>query len=457
MSQPAPPPLRLLIGFAEEDRAQKDEFCKHLAVLQRAGKVEPWSIDQVRAGDNSRAVLDHAISEADLVILLVSSSLLASSGAQDAERLDILARSLAAGKRVIPIILKTCLWRKHPLLHELEPLPAGGKPILVNKGNARDQAYTDVIAAIAKYSSERHAGDSADRQGSHGDADPSGVGRRKRVPVWAAAVAIIALMAIVAAASPWLANTLRPAPTGSPSPTKTASPVPSNSQTFNHEPKHTDTPEAEVHEETGSDNNVPPRRARYEFFILKQAYEWVFESTAVARLNGRDADIRAYILGARFRSHLDCSVGLVGLGLASEEGVDGEEVGRARARAKQLTDWFDEIPNPPPILPLYKYILGKYENTGARIEDKGAKTGWQRKAVIISIIDQQEGVDHQGAALDALKRLGSGWLRADRESDPPKGRIEGYTLYPQFEWLPISTDRPSKVLRPPPGCQRFFP
>jgi len=57
------------------------------------------------------------------------------------------------GLRVVPIIIRPCLWQSEPILKDLLALPLDGKAVITfSKNNGeRDQVWTDIAKAIENH------------------------------------------------------------------------------------------------------------------------------------------------------------------------------------------------------------------------------------------------------------------------------------------------------------------
>ncbi|WP_437968159.1 toll/interleukin-1 receptor domain-containing protein [Sorangium sp. So ce260] len=141
-------PLRLLICFSPEDRELKDQLARHLQVLARFARIELWSAEQIRAGAETHREVEQAIDRADVALLLLSSEFLASDTLLNVELPQLQQRHSSGRLRVIPVLLRSCLWDLHPWLKKLHPLPKGGKPIGSFSGEERDAALTEVAREI---------------------------------------------------------------------------------------------------------------------------------------------------------------------------------------------------------------------------------------------------------------------------------------------------------------------
>lgn len=142
--------IRLLVrhSAAKEDIVLTEDVLRHLDVLKRFAGVDVWSDARIRAGDETRRGIERAIDGADLALLLLSVDFFASDFLQDFEVPRLLERHRTGKLRVVPVILRSCLWEVHPWLKELDPLPKDREPIASRQGDARDRALTELAREI---------------------------------------------------------------------------------------------------------------------------------------------------------------------------------------------------------------------------------------------------------------------------------------------------------------------
>lgn len=62
----------------------------------------------------------------------------------------MLQRRLKEGMRVIPIIIRPCMWSSEPVLKDLQALPKDGKAVITfpEETGERDQVWTDIAKAL---------------------------------------------------------------------------------------------------------------------------------------------------------------------------------------------------------------------------------------------------------------------------------------------------------------------
>ena len=143
---------KVFISYAHEDEPFKDKLDKMMAGMKRRGVIETWQDRLIEPGDDWYESIQTAMNDTDMALLLVSSDFIDSSFINNEEVPKLLKRRESEGMRVIPIIVRPCLWKSEPMLPKLNVLPKDGKPVITfeKENGARDQAWTDIAKAIEK-------------------------------------------------------------------------------------------------------------------------------------------------------------------------------------------------------------------------------------------------------------------------------------------------------------------
>ncbi|HEX5736157.1 MAG TPA: TIR domain-containing protein [Blastocatellia bacterium] len=150
-------PLKVFISYSHKDEKFKDELVTMLAGLQRRGVVDTWQDRRIEAGDEWHTLIQDAMNSCDLALLLVSPDYLASRFIQDEEQPKLLQRRQEIGLRVMPIIVRQCLWRGEPVLKDVHALPTDGRPVITfsKKNGDRDQVWADIATVVEKRAIEK--------------------------------------------------------------------------------------------------------------------------------------------------------------------------------------------------------------------------------------------------------------------------------------------------------------
>jgi tetratricopeptide (TPR) repeat protein len=145
-SQPAKP-VELFFSYSHKDEKLRDELEAHLAMLKREGVICGWHDRKITAGKGWDGKIREHLNSADVILLLVSSTFLASDYCYDNEVNRAMERHLAGDGVVIPVILRPCDWTHAPF-SALQALPKNARPVFSWK--SRDDAFLDVVEGIRR-------------------------------------------------------------------------------------------------------------------------------------------------------------------------------------------------------------------------------------------------------------------------------------------------------------------
>ncbi|QLC22864.1 toll/interleukin-1 receptor domain-containing protein [Parasphingopyxis sp. CP4] len=137
----------VFVSYSHEDEALRDEFEVHLSMLKRDEAISVWHDRRMLPGDAIDDVISSYLSDADIVVLLVSPQFLDSYYCYEKEMLAALDQHEKGISRVIAVILRPCDWQSAPFAGTLVA-PTDGKP--VTKWPSSDDAFLDVVQSIRR-------------------------------------------------------------------------------------------------------------------------------------------------------------------------------------------------------------------------------------------------------------------------------------------------------------------
>lgn len=137
----------VFFSYSHKDEALRDELESHLALLKNQGLIDAWYDRRIVAGDEVDDTIFSKLETADIILLLVSSDFISSPYCYSREMMRAMARHEAGEARVIPVILRHCVWQGAPF-GKLLAAPRDGKP--VTSWPDRDEALADVARQVAK-------------------------------------------------------------------------------------------------------------------------------------------------------------------------------------------------------------------------------------------------------------------------------------------------------------------
>jgi tetratricopeptide (TPR) repeat protein len=138
-------PFRVFISYSHKDERLRAGLDEHLSQLRRDGAIESWTDHKIRPGQEWEKEIFAALEAADVVLLLVSSSFIASDFCYSREMTRAVERHGTGSARVVPILLRPCDWQTAPFA-KLQSLPANAKP--VTAWSNKDNAFLSVAAGI---------------------------------------------------------------------------------------------------------------------------------------------------------------------------------------------------------------------------------------------------------------------------------------------------------------------
>src|SRR5437667_1434716 len=139
--------IKVFVSYSHADQELRQELEEHLSPLIHSGKITIWQDQKIPLGANWKDQINTHLSEADLILPLISSKFIASQYCWNEELQTALQRHKDGTARVVPIILRPSLWQDTPL-GQLQALPTGAKP--VTRWGDPDDAFEDVVGGIRK-------------------------------------------------------------------------------------------------------------------------------------------------------------------------------------------------------------------------------------------------------------------------------------------------------------------
>jgi TIR domain len=143
--QPNAKALKLFISYSHIDEVIKSEFIKHIHPLQRLKLIDSWHDGKISAGKELDDAITKEMNSADIVVMLISIDYLNSYYCIEIEMERAMERHAAGECRVIPIILRGCMWQHMPF-SKLKALPDDAKAI--STWDDRDEALVSVAEGI---------------------------------------------------------------------------------------------------------------------------------------------------------------------------------------------------------------------------------------------------------------------------------------------------------------------
>jgi hypothetical protein len=137
--------LSLFISYSHSDEGVKSELAKHLKPIERIGLISEWHDRKLKAGEEWDKVISENLRKADVILLLISVDFINSKYCFDIELDEALKMHEAKKTRVIPVVVRNCLWSPMPFA-KLQALPKDGKAVA--SWSDKDEALTSVADGV---------------------------------------------------------------------------------------------------------------------------------------------------------------------------------------------------------------------------------------------------------------------------------------------------------------------
>ena len=121
-------PISLFYSYSRKDEELRLRLEDHLAALRWNGLIAEWHDRNIDLGEEWAKEIDRNLTSADIILLLVSASFIASKYCWSVEMKKALERHDRGEAKVIPVILRPCRWCATPFA-KLQAAPTDAKPV----------------------------------------------------------------------------------------------------------------------------------------------------------------------------------------------------------------------------------------------------------------------------------------------------------------------------------------
>ena len=139
--------VTILVCYAHEDERMVRDLKKNLSSLQHSGLIALWDYGNITPGAEWEQEIKKHLDEAQIILLLISPSFLASNYCYTVEMERAIQQHECKEACVIPVILHPVHWNVPPI-DKLQALPDRAKPISMWRN--RNEGYTNVTGGVIK-------------------------------------------------------------------------------------------------------------------------------------------------------------------------------------------------------------------------------------------------------------------------------------------------------------------
>ena len=138
-------PIEIFLSYAHKDKKLVDDVRRQLIVEERNGRILKWWDRDISAGKNWQKTIHEKLETASIILLFVSPDFIESRYCYEREGQAALHRHETGEAKVIPVILRPCLWDRSPF-SKLQALPRDAKPI--SRWDDLDEACMNVAEGV---------------------------------------------------------------------------------------------------------------------------------------------------------------------------------------------------------------------------------------------------------------------------------------------------------------------
>jgi len=140
-------PLKVFISYSKKDKEYLERLKVFLSPLMREKNLIFWDDTSLIPGEDWDERIRYELFSADVIIFLISPDLLATDYIWKTEMKEALNRHESGEARMIPILIRPCLWESSPFAR-YNIIPEKGKPLSTYQDN--DEGWKMISAELLK-------------------------------------------------------------------------------------------------------------------------------------------------------------------------------------------------------------------------------------------------------------------------------------------------------------------
>ncbi len=145
--------IKLFISFADEDEVFDRRLETHLDPLVQQEIIALWHRQKIMAGQDKIIEVDRHLTEAHIILVLISPDFLASNYCQRIEVSQAIERHRRGEIRIIPVLLRPTVL-EGTLFAGLQALPSNGTPL--SQWDDKDAACVQIVEDVRRVIADIH-------------------------------------------------------------------------------------------------------------------------------------------------------------------------------------------------------------------------------------------------------------------------------------------------------------
>lgn len=142
--------VEIFLSYSHKDESVLNEFLKYTAPMQRGKNAmfKVWYDREMISGTNLKEEIHTKLNEVDSAILFISEDYLSSTACNEEKDLCLLLSNSKPGFKVLPLLVRKCLWSEDNMLENILSLTTDANPISCFESRA--DAWLDVAKNLKK-------------------------------------------------------------------------------------------------------------------------------------------------------------------------------------------------------------------------------------------------------------------------------------------------------------------
>jgi len=138
----------VFVSYSHKDEPWKDRLHPHLGMLKRVGHIDVWDDRRIGSGEEWYDEIKAAMEQAAVAVCLISADYLDSDFCSKEEIPYLLERRERDGMKLIPVLVRPCLWQAIPWLSPIQMIPRDGKSVAEDFAGKEDSVFTQVAGRV---------------------------------------------------------------------------------------------------------------------------------------------------------------------------------------------------------------------------------------------------------------------------------------------------------------------